>query len=188
MQPPGDGVAQGLARDRATGIADSHQASVGPVQGTVVLQLAHQGGVHQEDEMHMAGLVMSVPELAIAHAQMLLSVPVAGLGSGPTSFVDLEDAVGFPMGSVRDQNLARLGRVRVLPEHQDAHRVRDLRNADGCGEIPLGGAGDRELGAEEWPKGLGPGAHGGLLTADHDDPIGPSNRRYTCVACRGCGS
>jgi hypothetical protein len=74
------------------------RAIVRPGQGTIVLQLAHESGVHQEDEMCMAGLAMPVPELTIAHAQVLLPVSVKGLGSGPATLVDLQHAMGFPMG------------------------------------------------------------------------------------------
>jgi len=49
---PGERLAQGLTSDRATVLADGHQACMSPVEGAVVLQLAHQSGVHQDDEVH----------------------------------------------------------------------------------------------------------------------------------------
>jgi hypothetical protein len=69
-----------------------------------MLQLAHQSGVHQDDEVHVPGLALSVPELTLAHAQMQLPVPVKGLCPSPASLVDLQDAVRFPIRPIADQD------------------------------------------------------------------------------------
>ena len=76
-----------------------------------MLQLTHEGGIRQDDEVHVPCLAHPVPELTLAHTQMLLPVPVKSLGSTPASLVDFQDAVRFPMRLVGDQNLARFGRV-----------------------------------------------------------------------------
>ena len=66
-----------------------------PLERTVVLQLAHQSGVRQHDEVHVPGLAHSVTQLTLTHAQVLLPVPVVGLRAGPASLIDLQDA-GLP--------------------------------------------------------------------------------------------
>src|SRR3712207_6660675 len=72
---PGKRLAKGLASDGATGQASGHQACVSPIQSAVMLQLAHQSSVYQDDEVHMPALAYPVPELTLAHAQVLLPVP-----------------------------------------------------------------------------------------------------------------
>src|SRR4026208_1582863 len=85
LDGPSQGLAQGFTRDAATGLADGRQANMSPIERTAVLQLAHQSGVHQDDEVHVPGLAHPVPELTRTHAQMLLPVTVKGLGSTPAS-------------------------------------------------------------------------------------------------------
>ena len=62
---PHDRFAQGLTKHRAAGLADGRQASLSPFLRTVLPQLAHQGAVRQEDEIHMPGLALATPELTI---------------------------------------------------------------------------------------------------------------------------
>lgn len=62
-------LSQGFTGDGATGLADGHQACLSPIKGAVVLQLAHQGGVHQHDEVHVPGLAHPITQLAVVHAQ-----------------------------------------------------------------------------------------------------------------------
>ena len=64
----------GFAHDEPTRFANGRQANMRPVNGAVMLQMAHQSGVHQEDQIHVPGLALAISELAIAHAQMLLPV------------------------------------------------------------------------------------------------------------------
>jgi len=90
----GKGLAERFARDAPTGLADGHQACVSPIQGAVAPEWMHEGGVHQHDAGHVPGLAHPVSESAIAHAQVLLPVPMRGLGPGPTSLVDLQNADG----------------------------------------------------------------------------------------------
>src|SRR5205823_11344173 len=89
---PGDRFAQCLAKHGTTGLADGRQACVSPFLRTVVPQLGHQGAVRQEDEIHVPGLALALPELTLAHAQMLLAVPMEGLCSCPALAIDFEDA------------------------------------------------------------------------------------------------
>ena len=110
---------------------------VSPFLRTVVPQLSHQGAVRQEYEIHVPGLALALPELTIAHAQMLLPVPMEGLRSCPAFAIGLEDTMHFPIGAVGDQDLARFGIALLFPQHHNPHGVRDARNADTFGEIPL---------------------------------------------------
>src|ERR671928_1478952 len=116
LDHPSDRFAQSLAEDRATGLADGRQACLSPFLRTVVPQLAHQSAVRQEDEIHVPGLALATPELTIAHAQMLLPVPMEGLGSCPALAIDLENAMDFPIGAIGDQNLAWLGIALAFPQ------------------------------------------------------------------------
>jgi len=137
LDDPGDRFAQGLAEDRPTGLADGRQACLSPFLRTVVPQLAHQGAVRQEHEIHVPRLALATPELTIAHAQMLLPVPMEGLGSCPAFAIDFEDAMHFPIGPIGDQHLAWLGVARSLPEHHNPYCVLDAGNADTLGEVAL---------------------------------------------------
>src|SRR5215211_549880 len=91
LDGPGKRLGEDLASDGTTGLADGHQAYMSPLKGTVVLQLAHQSGVHHHDEVHVSGLTHSVTQLTLAHAQMLLPVPVVGLRLSPASLIDLQN-------------------------------------------------------------------------------------------------
>src|SRR5690349_7326285 len=100
LNHPGDRFAQGFAEHGPTGLADGRQARVSPLLRTVVPQLGHQCAVRQKYEIHMPGLALATPELTRAHAQMLLSVPMEGLGSCPALAIGLEDAMHFPRRAV----------------------------------------------------------------------------------------
>src|SRR5581483_2583162 len=108
---PSQRLSESLAGDGTTGLADGHQTCVSPVQSTVVLHLAHQSRVRQDDELHVSGLTHPVPELTLAHAQMLLPVQVKGLRPCPAPLVDLYEPMRFPMRSVADQYFVRLVRI-----------------------------------------------------------------------------
>src|SRR5258706_5937780 len=150
LNHPSDRFAQGLAKHGATGLADGHQAYVSPVLRTVVPQLTHQGAVRQEYEIHMPCLALATPELTVAHAQMLLPVPMEGLSSCPALAIDLEDAMHFPIGPIGDQDLAWLGIALVLPKHHNPDCVSDTGNADTLGEVPLLLTSDQRLAPTQW--------------------------------------
>ena len=137
-----------------------------------MLQLTHQCAVHQDDEVHVSGLTHSVPELTVAHAQMVLPVPMKGLGSAPASLVHLQNTVGFPMCPVCDQDLAWFFCFRGRPQDHETYRMIDMRQSYRLREIPLGVAGYRELGAYRRRERLDPRAQRQLLTADHNHAIG----------------
>jgi hypothetical protein len=112
---PCNRLAQGLAEHCATGLADGRQACVSLFLRTVMPQLAHQGAVRQEHEIHKPGLALAIPELTITHTQVLLSVPMEGLRSRPALAIGLENAMHFPVGSIGDQNLTRFGSTLLIP-------------------------------------------------------------------------
>lgn len=121
-----------------------------PIHRSVMLHVTHQCGVPQEDQIHVPGLAQATPELAVAHAEMLLAVAVKGLGSGPASFIGLQDAMCFPIGAVRNQDFARLFRIGLRPQHKDTHRMINLRNADRCGVVPVRVPCHGKLRAQAW--------------------------------------
>src|SRR5262245_36248954 len=137
LNHPGDRFAQGLTKHRSTGFADGRQACMSPFLRTVVLQLTHQSAVRQEYEIHMPGLALAAPELTLAHAQMLLAVPMEGLGSCPALPIDLDDAMHFPIRPIGNQDFARFGITLLFPQHYDPHGVSDARDTNALGEVPL---------------------------------------------------
>src|SRR6266496_4539339 len=137
LDHPGDRFTQGLAKHRATGLADGRQACLSPFLRTVVPQLRHQGAVRQEYEIHVPCLALAFPELTITHAQMLLPVPMEGLCSCPALAIDFEDAMHFPIAPIGDQDLAWFGIPLAFPQYHNPHRVRHTGNTDTFGEIPL---------------------------------------------------
>lgn len=52
------------------------QASVNSIEDAVVLHLTHQSSVYQYDEVHVPCLAQSLTQLTLAHAPMLLPVPM----------------------------------------------------------------------------------------------------------------
>src|SRR5215212_4161192 len=137
LDHPGDRFTQGLAKHRTTGLADGRQAHVSPFLRTVVPQLAHQGAVRQEHEIHMPRLALATPELTRAHAQMLLPVPMEGLCSCPALAVGLENPMHFPIRAIGDQNLARFRIALPSPQYHDPHSVADAGDSNALGEVPL---------------------------------------------------
>src|SRR5436189_5276716 len=99
LDHPRNRFAQGLTKHGATGLADGRQACLSPFLRTVVPQLGHQGAVRQEYEIHVPCLALALPELTIAHAEMLLPVPLEGVGSCPACAICLEDAMHLPLAS-----------------------------------------------------------------------------------------
>lgn len=172
LDHPGDRFAQGFAEDCPTGLADGRQARVSPFLRTVVFQMTHQSAVRQEYEIHVPGLALAAPELTRAHAQMLLPVPMEGLGSCPALPIHLEDAMHFPIRSIRDQNLARFSIALLLPQHDDPYRVVDAGNTDTLGKVPLDFAVDGAFLPTQWSKlGFGPLAGFDVLPIHRDRPV-----------------
>jgi hypothetical protein len=145
LYDPFERLAQGFTEDLPTGLADGHQAYMSPFLRTVVLQLTHQSGVRQDDQMHVPGLAHAAPELTLAHAQMLLPVPMEGLGSCPALPVGLEDTMHFPIGPIGDQDLARFLSSFGCPQHHNPHRMVHVGQTNALGEIPLRASSHRDL-------------------------------------------
>jgi hypothetical protein len=89
-------------------------------------QLAHQGVVHRANEMRRFDLALTDPELAVAHAQALLPVPMDGLELCAALAIGLQNAVQMPIGAIGHQNVAgRLGGF-LGPHDQVGRRARGL--------------------------------------------------------------
>ena len=101
---PGNRLAQRLSQHSGAGLPDGRQAFECPVPRTALPQLTHQDAVRQEYHVPMAGLPLAIPELTVAHAQMLLAVPMEALGASPAAPVNAENTADLPIGSVADQD------------------------------------------------------------------------------------
>src|SRR5262245_26977880 len=100
---PGDRLAQRLAHDRATGLANGRQRLLRPRMHTALSQLSHQQTVHQQDEVEMARLPLAAAQLTIPQAQMLLTVSMQGLCPCPASAIPAQHSGYFPRLSIGEQ-------------------------------------------------------------------------------------
>lgn len=172
LDRPNQRFTKRFASDGAAGLPDGRQVLVSPIKGTVVLQLAHQSGVHEYDQMHVPGLAQAVSQLTLAHPQLLLSVTMKGLRPRPASLVDFQHVVCFPVRSVGDQDFTRSLCVSLTPQYQNAHAMFDIGQAYALGAIPLGVTCDREFGSHEWRERFGPRAHFQRRLANLNHAIG----------------
>lgn len=75
----------------------------------------------------------------------MLPIAVQGLRSRPTACIDVQHAVRFPKDAVGNQDFAGLVGIAGRPQHQDAHRMIQVRETDRFGTLPLGVVCDRKL-------------------------------------------
>ena len=134
---PVDRRAQGLGQDRPTGFANGRQLPVRPFIRMALPQLTHQEAVRQHDEVRVPGLALTVTQLTIPQAQLLLAIPMKGLRACPATPIHTHDACDFPLHPVGHQDDARLGVLPLRPEQDDPYLVADVRNAQRAGEVPL---------------------------------------------------
>ena len=97
LNSPNKRLPKCFVSDGAAGLPDGRQVFVSPIKGAVVLQLPHQSGVRQNDQMHVPCLAQAVPKLTLAHTQLLLPVTMKSLRPAPASLVHFEDMVRLPM-------------------------------------------------------------------------------------------
>lgn len=90
----------------------------------------------------MPGLAIAVPELTLAHAEMLLPVPMDGRCPWPAMPIGWEDACEFPAGTIGHQHLVRCARVLVTPQQPEPHGLLALGPTHRFGEPLLGRAVD----------------------------------------------
>src|SRR5262249_43416871 len=90
LHHPFERLAQGFSNHLPTALADGHQAHLSPFLRTVVLHLTHQSAVREDDQMHVPCLAQAAPQLTVAHAQMLLPVPMECLRSCPALPIGFE--------------------------------------------------------------------------------------------------
>jgi hypothetical protein len=67
------------------------------------------------------GLAHAVPELTLAHAEMLLPVPMESLRSCPALPIGLEHTINFPIRPIRDQELTGFGGSFLSLQHHNPH-------------------------------------------------------------------
>ena len=134
---PRDRVTQSFLQHRQAGLSDGRQTFQCPCTRTALPQLAHEDAVRQEDHVHVAGLAKAIPELTIAHAQMLLAVPMKALRPAPTTPIDPQNPCDLPESPIGDQYLTSLDILPGGPENDDPNRMIHVRDSDAFREIPL---------------------------------------------------
>src|SRR5712691_6722161 len=80
---PIDHALQGFGLYGTTGFANGRQRPPSPILHTVLLQRAHQETIRYADEIHVAGLPLAAAHLTVSQPQLLLAVPMKGLGPCP---------------------------------------------------------------------------------------------------------
>src|ERR1700719_1339698 len=103
----------------------------------VLLHLLHQETVRQHDEVHVPGLALAITQLAIAHAQLLLTIPMKGFRTGPTMPIATHDPTDFPLNPIRHQDDPWRRVLLLVPNDDNANLVLDVRDPQGAGEVPL---------------------------------------------------
>ena len=127
---PGDGVAEGFTQHRSTGLADRRQPFKCPLMRTALLQLTHQQTVRQEDQIQVAGLPQATSQLTVAHAQLLLAVPMEALGAWPAAAIHTQHAAYLPTRSIAHQHFAWLLGVAPFPKDHDTHTMVHVADVD----------------------------------------------------------
>src|ERR1043165_4954567 len=98
---------QRLRFDGSTGFADGRQRPPSPVLHTTPPQRAHQETVRCADEIDVAGLPLAAAHLTIPQPQLLLPIPMKGLGPCPAMPIYQDDTNHFPAQTVTDQRFTR---------------------------------------------------------------------------------
>ena len=83
------------------------------------------------------GQALATAHLTIPKPQLLLAVPMKGLGARPAMAVHPQHAKHFPNDPIAHQSFTRLGRKTILPKQHDANRVAQRRKAHPFAEIPV---------------------------------------------------
>jgi len=93
--------------------------------------------VRQEDHIHVAGLTTAIPELTIAHAQVLLAIPMKAFRASPAITVNPQNSCNFPISPVGNEDLLGSFVVSFGPEYDNSYGVIYLGDANAFGEVPL---------------------------------------------------
>ncbi len=80
---PRDRFPERVTQHGAAGFADGRQRFGSPCTRTALAQLGHEQTVHQQHEGEMPRLARATAQLTVTQAQMLLAVPMEGLGPCP---------------------------------------------------------------------------------------------------------
>jgi len=93
--------------------------------------------VRQKNHIHMAGLALASSELTVAHAQMLLAVPMEALRPTPAAAVNAEYSTYLPIDTITDKNLAGISIIAFIPKYDYPDTMVNTVNTDALSEIPL---------------------------------------------------
>jgi hypothetical protein len=87
--------------------------------------------------VHVPGLAFSVPELTVAHAEMLLGVPMKRLRACPSFPVDSKDACDIPEDAIGNEEFPGLTVTPTRPEDHETNLVVNTGELHGLREVPL---------------------------------------------------
>jgi len=138
----GQCITECLSQYRHAGFADGRQTLQSPRMRTTLPQLTHQDAVRQEDHVQVPGLALTASKLTIAHAQMLLAVPMEALRACPTVSIDPQNPCYFPVRTIRYQDLLGLLVLTLGPQDHQSNFVSYARNPHTLGKGPLSRAVD----------------------------------------------
>lgn len=139
---PTNRLPQCLAQDTATGFPDGGHHPTSPFTHTALLHLPDQQSVRQEDEIQVPGLALATSQLTLAHPEMLLAVPMKGLGPCPPPAIDSPNPRHLPVAPIGHQHLDGVDAILSLPQDDKPHGMIHLRQSHGLGEGPLVGGAD----------------------------------------------
>src|SRR5215211_6369618 len=134
---PVNQLSQEFAFDGPTGFADGRQHGPSPVLRTVLVERTHQKTVRCADEIHVAGLPLAIAHLAISKPQLLLPVPMKGLGACPAVPIYQHHANDLPHQSITHQRFARFRIAALLPKQDHPYWMFHLGNPHLFTEVPV---------------------------------------------------
>src|SRR5215217_6754557 len=134
---PIDHMRQGLGFHRTTGFANGRQRPPSPVLRTTLLQRAHEETIRCTDEINVAGLPLAAAHLTVPQPQLLLAVPMKGLGASPAMPIHQHYTNHFPPQTITHQGFTRVLVVSLTPKQNDPHGMPDVRDPHLLAEIPI---------------------------------------------------
>jgi len=134
---PGNGLTQRLPQHRPAGLSDGRQTLKCPLTRTALPQLAHKDAVRKEDHIHVPGLALAASKLTVAHAQMLLAVPMEALRPTPTAAVNAEYSTDLPKGAIGNEYLNWFIILLFIPKYHNPQFMINAINTDRFSKIPL---------------------------------------------------
>ena len=150
---PSQSSAERFPEHRSAGFADGRQLLECPVIRMALPQLFHQETVRQHDEVHMPGLALTITELTVPHAQLLLAIPMKGFRACPTMAVHPYHTTDFPAHPVGHQDNARRRGIAFRPEDHNPNFMLHVGQPQRTGKIPLPPVPLAKWFAQRWGNG-----------------------------------